>query len=46
MTFDATKRIHKAFEDPAAFQGTEAERLALFRRVRDEIREYLKNFPA
>jgi arsenate reductase (thioredoxin) len=40
-----TKRIHKAFEDPAAFQGTEAERLALFRRVRDNIREYLKNFP-
>ena len=24
-----TKRIHKAFEDPAAFQGTEGERLAL-----------------
>ena len=40
-----TKRIHQAFEDPAAFQGTEAERLALFRRVRDNIREYLKNFP-
>jgi len=40
-----TKRIHKAFEDPAAFQGTEIERLALFRRVRDEIRDYLKNFP-
>ena len=36
------KRIHKAFEDPAAFQGTEEERLALFRRVRDEIRDYLK----
>jgi arsenate reductase len=41
-----TKRIHKAFEDPATFQGLEAERLALFRQVRDEIREYLKNFPA
>jgi arsenate reductase len=41
-----TKRIHKSFEDPAAFQGTEAERLALFRRVRDEIRHYLKNFPS
>ena len=38
------KRIHKAFEDPAAFQGTEEERLALFRRVRDEIRDYLKAF--
>jgi arsenate reductase (thioredoxin) len=40
------KRIHNAFEDPAAFQGTEEERLALFRRVRDEIRDYLKTFPA
>ncbi len=39
-------RIHKAFEDPAAFQGTEQERLALYRRVRDEIRAYLKTFPA
>ena len=34
-----------AFEDPAALQGTEEERLALFRRVRDEIRDYLKVFP-
>jgi len=39
-------RIHKAFEDPAAFQGTEQERLALFRRVRDEIRAYLRAFPS
>jgi arsenate reductase len=38
------KRVHKAFEDPAAFQGTEEERLAHFRRVRDEIRDYLKTF--
>jgi arsenate reductase len=38
-------RIHKGFEDPAAIQGTEVERLAVFRRVRDEIREYLKTFP-
>jgi len=40
------KRIHKAFEDPAAFQGTDEERLDFFRRVRDEIRDYLKNFPS
>ena len=40
------KRIHKAFEDPVTFQGTEEERLAVFRRVRDEIRDYLKNFPS
>ena len=40
-----TNRFHKSFEDPAAFDGTGEERLALFRRVRDEIREYLKTFP-
>src|SRR5262252_5207424 len=38
------KRIHNAFEDPAALQGTEEERLALFRRVRNEIRDYLNTF--
>ena len=38
-------RLHKNFEDPAAAEGTEAARLAVFRRVRDEIRDYLKGFP-
>ena len=40
-----SKRFHMGFEDPAALQGTEEERLALFRRVRDQIRDYLKGFP-
>jgi arsenate reductase len=40
-----TVAIHRSFEDPAASQGSQAERLALFRRVRDEIRDYLKSFP-
>lgn len=39
-------RIHKSFEDPAALEGAEQDRLALFRRVRDEIRAYLKTFPS
>ena len=39
-------RLHRNFEDPAAVEGTEAERLAAFRRVRDEIRDYLRRFPA
>ena len=39
-------RIHKSFEDPAALEGPEQDRLALFRRVRDEIRAYLKTFAA
>jgi protein-tyrosine-phosphatase len=31
-------------EDPAAAPGDEAARLAVFRRVRDEIRERLRGF--
>jgi arsenate reductase (thioredoxin) len=31
------KFLHWSFEDPAAAQGTMEERLAVFRRVRDEI---------
>jgi arsenate reductase len=31
-------RIHWSFEDPAAATGNEIERLAVFRRVRNEIR--------
>jgi arsenate reductase len=37
-----TATIHHAFEDPAAFQGSDQDRLALFRRVRDQIRQYLR----
>ncbi len=40
-----TIRLHQSFEDPAAVEGTEQERLAAFRRVRDELREYLRSFP-
>ena len=39
-----SKRLHRAFDDPAAYEGTEEERLAVFRRVRNEIRDYLKTF--
>jgi len=37
-------RLHQSFDDPAAVQGSEPERLAVFRRVRDEIRNYLRTF--
>jgi arsenate reductase len=37
--------VHRSFEDPAAVEGSEEVRLAAFRRVRDEIREYLREFP-
>lgn len=38
------KRVHHNFPDPAAVQGSEEERRAAFRAVRDEIREYLRGF--
>jgi arsenate reductase (thioredoxin) len=35
----AKSRLHWSFEDPSQATGSEEERLAVFRRVRDEIRE-------
>jgi arsenate reductase len=40
-----TARIHHSFADPAAFEGSQEQRIAVFRKVRDEIREYLSKFP-
>jgi len=37
--------LHRSFEDPARMDGAEAERIAAFRRVRDELRAFLKVFP-
>jgi arsenate reductase len=34
-------RLHWSFPDPSRAAGTEAERLAVFRRVRDQIEERL-----
>jgi len=34
--------IHKGFEDPAAFNGSEDDKLAVFRRVRGEIRSWIE----
>jgi arsenate reductase (thioredoxin) len=39
-----TKRLHWSLEDPAAVQGSEAEQLAEFRRVRDQLRSRLRQF--
>lgn len=36
-----TKRIHWSLEDPAAVQGSEEQRLAEFRRIRDQLRTHL-----
>ena len=37
-----TTRLHWSFEDPSAATGSEAERLAVFRRVRDGLRERVR----
>lgn len=43
--FGAAKKIHHSFDDPAALNAPESDRLALFRRVRDELRQYLQTLP-
>jgi arsenate reductase len=38
-------RLHHYFDDPAAVQGSEEDRMAAFRKVRDQIRDYFRTFP-
>ena len=38
-----TRLIHRSFRDPAEIVGDEERRMAAFRSVRDEIREYLES---
>jgi len=38
----AAKTIHKSFEDPSAFTGSAEDVLAGFRRVRDQIRDWIE----
>ncbi|HGE72053.1 TPA: arsenate reductase ArsC [Candidatus Poribacteria bacterium] len=38
------KRLHWPFEDPASYEGTEEEKLAKFREVRDKIDEKIKSW--
>jgi arsenate reductase len=40
------ERLHWGFRDPAAFKGTDAEKLARTREVRDEIAAKIKEFVA
>lgn len=36
------QRMHWSFKDPAAFEGTDAEKLARFRGIRDQIDERIQ----
>ena len=40
------KRLHWSFEDPARFEGTEEEKLARFREVRDLIEKRVREWVA
>jgi arsenate reductase len=42
----AAARLHWSFDDPSGATGTEEERLAVFRRVRDEIRARIEGWLA
>ncbi len=39
-----TARLHWSLEDPAAVEGDEQQRLAAFRRIRDQLRERVGAF--
>jgi arsenate reductase len=38
----AANRLHWSFEDPSKAEGSEEQRLQVFRRVRDELRERIE----
>ena len=42
LFFGGVRRAHLGFDDPARAEGTEEEKLAVFRRVRDEIRSQVE----
>jgi len=42
--FGGVKRLHMPFDDPPKATGTEEEIMAVYRRVRDEIRRKLDGF--
>jgi arsenate reductase (thioredoxin) len=43
--FGEAQRLHHGFDDPPPLgEGSDEERMAIFRRVRDELRAYLRDF--
>ena len=42
----ALYQLHWSFEDPATAIGTDQERMVVFRRIRDEIRDQVQEFAA
>jgi arsenate reductase len=46
VVFSAAQKLHHSFEDPAHVEGAFEDRLAAFRRVRDQLRPWLRGFAA
>jgi arsenate reductase len=44
LFFGGVRRAHLRFDDPAKAEGGEEEKLAVFRRVRDEIRNQVEAY--
>lgn len=44
LFFGGVRRLHMGFEDPPKARGTEEEVMAVYRRVRDEIRRTMREF--
>lgn len=44
VTPPSVKRLHWGLDDPAKAEGTDEERMLVFRRVRDEIRQLIEEF--
>lgn len=42
LFYSAREALHQSFEDPTAAQGTYDERLAAFRKARDEIKQWIE----
>ncbi|HIJ52653.1 MAG TPA: arsenate reductase ArsC [Planctomycetes bacterium] len=40
-----TRHVHKSFDDPYFATGSEEEIMAVFRRVRDDIRAFIETLP-
>ena len=40
----AAKQLHWSFDDPARAQGTDEQKMRVFRQVRDEIRHRIRRF--
>ena len=39
------EKIHHSFPDPAAATGSKEENMVMFRKVRDELKQFLLSFP-